>query len=149
MDEEAISYYDKALIIKPDHSYALNNKANAIVKMALEGSKISQNFYSLQPYYSYIVTSQTTPFAGDVNQIEVALQIYDKALTQDPNSPAILTNKGMSLFAIGRNDEAMDLFDKALTSDPEFAPALFNKSVILEKIGRTDEAYNLKQKSRR
>ena len=145
--EKAITNYDKALSINPKFPDSLNNKANAIVKLALEGPKISQNFYSLRPYYSYIVTTQTSPFTGNIKQIEEALQVYDKALAQDPNSPDILTNKGIALTKIGKNNEAVDLFNKALTANPEHAPALYNKSLILEKMGRSDEAYDLKQRA--
>ena len=117
--------------------------------MALEGGKISQNSYNLQPYYSYIVTTLTRPLSGDVKQIEVALQIYDKALVQDSGSPNILTNKGIALSKIGRDGEAMDLFNKALKTDPNHAPTLFNKAILLDKMGRTDEAHNLKQRAGR
>ena len=146
--EEAIGYYDRALAIKPNYSLPLNNKANAIVEMVFEGANILENSYSVKPYYFYIVSNQTPhPLASNIKQIELALEIYDKALDMDPNSPIILTNKATLLMKIGKYNEALDLFNKALTSDPNHAPALFNKGVLWIRWEELDESFDLKQKA--
>jgi tetratricopeptide (TPR) repeat protein len=115
--------------------------------LAREVSATMQHFFSTDPHFDYVVLSQSIQFSGNIKDVQVAIDIYDKALTQDPNSPDILTNKGIALMKIGRYNEAMDLFNKALTSDPNHAPALFNKALLLDKMGRTDEGYNLKQRA--
>jgi tetratricopeptide (TPR) repeat protein len=55
-------------------------------------------------------------------------------------SAAFWNNKGASLDALGRHDEAIGCFDKALEIDPRDAAAWINKGVSLDSLGRREEA---------
>ncbi len=50
------------------------------------------------------------------------------------------SNKGISLYALGRNEEALHCFDRALEIDPRFAQAWSNKGISLAALGRNEEA---------
>jgi tetratricopeptide (TPR) repeat protein len=53
---------------------------------------------------------------------EKAAASYDKALEMEPNSTALLNNKGKALANLGRYDDAISCFDKSLainSSNPE------------------------------
>jgi tetratricopeptide (TPR) repeat protein len=49
-------------------------------------------------------------------------------------------NKGLSLRALGRNDEAIDCFDNALDLDPACATAWLDKGVALGSTGRHEQS---------
>jgi tetratricopeptide (TPR) repeat protein len=53
---------------------------------------------------------------------------------------AFWINKGGSLAALGRREEAISCYDQALAIDPQFAGAWYNKGVSLVNLGRHEEA---------
>ena len=53
---------------------------------------------------------------------------------------AVLNSKGVSLFNLGKYEEAIAYYDKALTVDPNYATALSNKGSALNELGRHEEA---------
>jgi tetratricopeptide (TPR) repeat protein len=55
-------------------------------------------------------------------------------------SAASWTNKGDSLAALGRSEEALRCFDQALAIDPRDAAAWNNKGIALSNLGRREEA---------
>jgi tetratricopeptide (TPR) repeat protein len=79
-------------------------------------------------------------------RLEDALNLYNAALTIQPNATDILSNKGMVLIKLQRYGEANDVFDRILTIDPSNVAGLYNKGVTLEKAGKADDAnkfYNM------
>ena len=60
--------------------------------------------------------------------------------TAGENSVAFWCNKGGSLFALGRNEEALACFDKALLIDPRDTMSWCNKGGVLVELERLDEA---------
>ena len=57
-----------------------------------------------------------------------------------PNYTTALDNKGLALFALGKDNEALGYLDKALSLDPKDADALNGKGVVLAKLGNYYEA---------
>ena len=69
-----------------------------------------------------------------------ALELYDWALTLNPEYEAALDNKGAALSDLGKYEEAIGYFDKALELNPEYEAALNNKGVTLVELGKHEEA---------
>ncbi|HMM12550.1 MAG TPA: tetratricopeptide repeat protein [Bacteroidales bacterium] len=66
-----------------------------------------------------------------------ALQHYDTLLSQIPNHPLVLYNKGyVHLVYLNEYATAIDFFDQALISDPNYVDALYNKGRALEELNR-------------
>ena len=65
-----------------------------------------------------------------------------RALTPSvgPKTVRLWNNKGASLDALGRYEEAIDCFDQALHVDPRCAAAWLNKGGSLHNLGRDEEA---------
>ena len=55
-------------------------------------------------------------------------------------TPSFWSDKGGSLFSLGRLDEAISCFDRALSIDPQDAMAWNNKGAALKTLGRHEEA---------
>jgi thioredoxin-like negative regulator of GroEL len=66
-----------------------------------------------------------------------ALAVYDAA----PVSPALLSNRGMALACLGREDEAEACYRRALTLDPGYRKAAFNLAYLLLRQGRWEEGW--------
>src|SRR6516162_2691506 len=69
-----------------------------------------------------------------------ALSAYERALELRPNGPAILNNRGATLFNLHLYDQAMEDFDAALAVQPDSVGALCNRGMTLEALDRPLEA---------
>jgi len=84
--------------------------------------------------------------ANKTEAYELALTLYDEALSNEPNATDILTNKGIVLTELHKYGEAVKVFDNILSLDPSNIDGLFNKAIALEKMNMTEEArkyYNM------
>jgi len=66
-----------------------------------------------------------------------ALAVYDAA----PASPALLSNRGMALVGLAREDEAEACYRRALALDPGYRKAAFNLAYVLLRQGRWEEGW--------
>ena len=66
-----------------------------------------------------------------------ALAVYDVA----PVSPALLSNRGMALVCLAREDEAEACYRRALALDPGYRKAAFNLAYLLLRQGRWEEGW--------
>jgi len=65
---------------------------------------------------------------------------YNNALEIEPQDAAAWSNKGKTLFSLGRHQKAIDCYNKALEIDPRYVAAWSNKGGILLLLGRHQEA---------
>ena len=63
-----------------------------------------------------------------------AMKLFDKAIELDPTYAEAWNNKGVSLFHLGKYEEALEAFDKAIGINPEYIQAQNNKITALEKL---------------
>lgn len=131
--QKAIQVFDQVIQQYPDHQYARFNKGvtqmfdleqpaaayqtwkdllAAIPDVTLaDGSRMADVFDEL-------LTSIGLDFA-DMSKPDLALQVFDLALAENPaNQPALLY-KAQLLRNMGRNDEALPLWRTAYQADPQ------------------------------
>ena len=148
--------YDKVLTINPTFVDSLNNKGNALTKLAesiditpvlFDYDNNDNNYYGFfktsynKLYYHhhhYFALSSSNPNLIPT-KLDDALKQYDAALSIQPNATDILSNKGMLLIKLQRYDEANKVFDKILSIDPNNVAGLYNKGVALEMMGNADD----------
>ncbi len=70
----------------------------------------------------------------------MAKQDLDAAVRLDPGLVAARFNRGVLLYALGRNEEAIEDFTQAIAVEPMQAPPYFNRGIIYAELGRVDEA---------
>ena len=75
-----------------------------------------------------------------VNKPEIALSLFNKALTMEPNNEMTHYNLGLALSEQGRSEEALLHHYKVLHLKPDNINALINLGVDLAKLGKTDDA---------
>lgn len=74
------------------------------------------------------------------DDIEAALEAYDRAVRLEPGRPGGYAASGTTRAMAGRHDEALDYFDKAIAADDSHPGALAGRGHVQKTIGRQDEA---------
>ena len=69
-----------------------------------------------------------------------ALVLLDQAVAVSPDFAVSWTNRGLTLAALDRLDEALRSYQTALKRDPNFAQAWTERARVLRRLGRRDEA---------
>lgn len=70
-----------------------------------------------------------------------AKSCYEKALSINPNAPAVLNSYGFLLQDIGLMREALAAYERAIEISPEFAMARFNLSMAQLKLGNFESGW--------
>ena len=76
----------------------------------------------------------------DEGDLDSALLVTNRALTQTPDSLDLLTLKGDTLFDMERYDEASIVYDRVLELDPCFSEVWVNKSCLLLVLERFEDS---------
>ncbi|HBY60116.1 MAG TPA: hypothetical protein DEH78_09860, partial [Solibacterales bacterium] len=76
----------------------------------------------------------------DAQQFERALEGFRKALAADPGFSRAYDNLGLSLEALGRNEEAIEAYGKAMAGEGCPAWPRHNLGVLQRKLGRLEAA---------
>ena len=69
-----------------------------------------------------------------------ALELLDRGLALDPESPEFLAAKGMVVLALGNPGQALGMFDRALQSSPAYDLGLYGRGLCLEAMGNVAAA---------
>lgn len=112
--ESAVADFDKALELMPDYSVALMGKAYA-------QSMLLQNDKDLRA--------------------SAIIELYDKALTQNPMLVYAWYNKGNLYYASGDFRQAEENFSKAISLNPELGEAYYNRGLARMQQGRRNDAF--------
>ena len=76
----------------------------------------------------------------DAHDARAALANYDKALRLDPGHTDALVRKGLTLFGMGRTDEALDCLHEAVRRRPADFKAVYNRGRVRLLLGQAEEA---------
>ena len=138
---EALSYYDKALQLKPDYVKAYHNKGQTFLKNGQFTEAVEQFGYALRLKPDYVKAlkgmGDALTQAGQSNQ---AIAAYEKALQLDPTDLAAGDNLGTALLRAGRVDESIARFESVLRVDPEDGEAHDNLGAALLQKGDVNAA---------
>ncbi|NEQ35822.1 MAG: tetratricopeptide repeat protein [Okeania sp. SIO3I5] len=170
--QEAISYYQKAIEIKPDLAAAYRNLARAYEKIGnhTEAAECRKQAYSLEPGKTKInqpkkITKSNSESSNEATkiaipndatttyktlgkmlqsqgQIEAAWQSYKKGLSVQPNDPEIYLNIGSLYAEQGQWTEAVQCYQKSLALKQNYADAYRKLATAWTQIGKQTEAYN-------
>ena len=73
------------------------------------------------------------------NSLE-ALELFDQALTINPDHPFVCNNRGNALKELKRYEEALASYDRAIALYPDYADAYNNRGKVLQALKRYDDA---------
>ncbi|MHC4640012.1 MAG: tetratricopeptide repeat protein [Planctomycetota bacterium] len=89
---------------------------------------------------NFVMSNNYANILKNKEQLEEAIEHFDKALQLRPNSPEVHNNLGNALGQLEKIDEAVKHYKMALKLRPNFAEAHYNLAVLLARLGKTDEA---------
>ncbi|MGP8200848.1 MAG: tetratricopeptide repeat protein [Limisphaerales bacterium] len=139
--DEAISQYQEALQIKPDHAEALNNLANALLAMGKPDEAILQYQKALQIKPDYASAHYNLAIVlQQKGRMDEAIIQYQNAVRFKPDNVQAQYSLATALRQQGRVDEAKVHYQKVLQIDPGFEEGLYNLGNDLRQKGRVDEA---------
>lgn len=94
---------------------------------------------------------QKEPFHFDALQLLAAVfvptdqpafaeALYQIVLKIDPNKAAVHSNRGNTLWALMRSDEALASYDEVIKINPDDAVVFYNRGIVLQALQRFDDA---------
>jgi tetratricopeptide (TPR) repeat protein len=139
--DEAMTYFEKAIAIRPKYEKALNNYG---ICLSRKGDYLAAGAY----YSQAIAANPGWPVAYlnlAVNQHrrgypDEAIKLLEMALQLDPSNGNALNALGSFLMKQGKSEEAIRHFRSAVENKPHLLPTRLNLSQAYEKAGRYDEA---------
>ena len=77
----------------------------------------------------------------DLGNYDKAVELYQKAITLDPNNTDAITDMGVAYRRLKKPEEAVAAFRRTLSVKPDHALALFNMGIVLkDDLKKPDEA---------
>jgi len=118
--DDALYYYDKVLVIEPNHLKALNNKGGILSDFGKHEEAISyyDKILEIEPNNVDALNNKGS-LLSTLGEFDDAIPYLDRALEIDPNHVDALNNRGAVFVEQNNFDDALTNFDKALTIDPE------------------------------
>lgn len=133
--EEAITYYDKALLYFPEMNQALANKGTTLV--------VLQKYEDAIPYLEkaltynpneYIILSSLVDALFFTEKYEDSLIYTDKILSSDPNNIDTLYRKAVILSSLDRFEESLTYFDKIMPFYPNDESVKQGRDFVIQQI---------------
>lgn len=138
---EAVTYFDRAIYIKPNYSEAWVNRG-------LSQIGLGQNVNALASIDKAIALNPNASNAWIIRGMALiqlkknseALESLDKAITIYPNFTKVWILRGEILTELGRDYDAITSYDRALSLNPNNADLWSNRGLLLLKQDKIPEA---------
>lgn len=149
--EQSNALYRRSLSIAPDYAAAWNGVASNYINQAAMGLRPRDEGYTLARQATERALTANPDFAqaheslgwialSFENDPAQAARHYERALSRDPSSLAIVANSALLLSRFGRIDQAIELREYFVTRDPVSAVGHGNLGASYLHAGRWDEA---------
>jgi choline-sulfatase len=140
----AITYYKKALELRPGYDLATINLANAYRRSGDdEAAMVGYEQYLQRDPRNAYVRYQLGEIQSDRGKLDDARQSFAAALQADPTLASARNALGVLYFKQGRIADAEREIRAAIAAKPDVRLAYFNLAVIAESQGRLEEAEQL------
>jgi len=146
--QEALDYYDKAILSDSNSKEAWNGKGWALHGLArYQEALVAHNkAISIDPNYADAWYGKGWA-QYSLSRYQEALDAYNKSLSLDSDKTMVWTGKGNALKRLGRYQEALDAFDKAISLSPNNVAPWTGKGDALYSLGSYQEALDAYNKA--
>jgi tetratricopeptide (TPR) repeat protein/2-polyprenyl-3-methyl-5-hydroxy-6-metoxy-1,4-benzoquinol methylase len=144
--DDAISHYQRALVLDPDFAEVYNNLASALLAQSKmeEASANIERALALNPNLAEAYVNRGN-LLREHGRIDEAAAQYHHALTLKPNYAPAQGNLGALLLAQGNPEGAEEHYRHAVKAHPDLAEAHDNLGFVLMTLGRLEEAIACQQ----
>jgi tetratricopeptide (TPR) repeat protein len=126
--EDAIRCYDVAIQINSEITQTWQNKAIALDALGRYGEALQ----------CYDIALQLDPTNGEI--IYLRNLLLERIVESDPKDARGWLDKGNTLYALNKYDEAIKAYDTAIEIDRKYSTAWSNKGVVFGDQGKYNEA---------
>ncbi len=142
--DESLTEYDRYLGFRSADESATLGKADVLLRMGRIDDALGtyEDALSTFPESALTLNAYGYTLADRTDRYEEAYVLIEKAITLEPESPAIIDSWGWVLHKLGRHDEALGYLEQAyeLFADAEVAAHIVEVLAVLE---RHEEALEL------
>jgi tetratricopeptide (TPR) repeat protein len=141
--EEAIACFDWAIKLEPDDA-----KTHFVKGVALEfSSRLEEAVIAYQKAHELGIADAVARIEECRQKLEIIEKILEPTASE-PDEAEAQYNKGVSLFALGRYEEAIACHDRAIELQPDYANAHYYKGASLSATGRFEAALGCFERAR-
>jgi predicted O-linked N-acetylglucosamine transferase (SPINDLY family) len=139
--DKALSFYDKAIKLKPNFVEAYYNKGNTLKNLKRYDDALScyDQAIKLKPDYFEAYNNKAFTFYN-LKRYDDALSCYDQAIKLKPDHAEAYNNKALTFYNLKRYDDALSCYDQAIKLKPDHAEVYNNKGNIFFDLKRYDDA---------
>lgn len=137
----ALSYWEKAIELRPDYYQAWNNRGLALKQLgrAEEGLSCYRRALELEPNY-YKAWYNQGIVLEELERFDAAIASYDKALELKPDYDKAWSSRGDALKAKADYAAAIASYDRALELKADLAEVWYQRGLALKPLGRARDA---------
>ena len=142
--QDAVAVFDKVLARDPVNREALNDRANALMRMTLYPEALDSlgRLLALDPAHAIALYNRAS-ISATLGRPAEALHDLEAACAAKAGFGEALFFKGNLLRDLGRMDDALAAFEAALAITPRSHDCLNNLGDVLSTLGRFDEALTM------
>ncbi|HEY2227481.1 MAG TPA: tetratricopeptide repeat protein [Xanthobacteraceae bacterium] len=139
--DEALTSYDQALALAPDHAEALLTRGNALQALRRSAQALASydKVVALRPDHADAFYNRAIAL-NELKRLEEAVASYDRAIALRPDYVLAFNNRGNALQVLKRFEEAVASYDRAIALKPDYADAFYNRGLALQALRRFAEA---------
>lgn len=142
--DEALTYIENLLRIKPDSEIAYNLRGNILLDLDRAQEAVFSYQQAIQLQHNYAKAHGNLGIAYlSLAKYNDALTSFDRALELDPNLVGMPNNRANALQNLHRFDEAIAAYDEILIPAPHDFVAAANKGMLCLLLGRFAEGWPL------
>jgi tetratricopeptide (TPR) repeat protein len=142
--EEAISSYDRAILIKPDDHDIWNNRGISLDNLGRYEEAIASydQAISIEPDKKYEAWRGRGISLRKLGRYEDAIASYDRAISINPDDYQAIHNKGFAYFKWGKYVESIDCYNQAISIEADRYDSWHDKGLVQFVMGNYEEALN-------
>ncbi len=104
-----------------------------------QAREIYEEVLRAQPGNLHVISTLAI-LAGQSQDFERAVRLFDRVLALDPHNAAAHCNRGLALHELGLWEAALSSFDRAIALKPDYAVAHYNRGNTLKRVGEARAA---------
>ncbi len=145
---ESITFYNKAIELKPDYAQAYFELANSFLAIGKNREVIAcyKKYLDIDPNHAGVYNRMGCLLKSS-GKTELAVTCFKKALEIEPAFYAAYNNLGNAFMDINKINEAGRCYKKALELNPKYAEAYNNLGILMQNTEGKDAAKEFYQKA--